>query len=149
MDRLTFTTEEIAELTGFSAEHIRQQIRKDRLRAAGGGKGTRYRVSRAELARWWSEEEDGGELFEEKPRAFLARAREELDRAMDVERPLEKLLDRQVGTPDDWKGPWEISAAQQRLDELGELLPETVDRLLDEKQESLNDRKDEWQEERR
>lgn len=146
MNRLTFTTEEIAELTGFSAEHIRQQIRKDRLQAAGGGKGTRYRVSRAELARWWNEEEEGGDLFEDQPRAFLARAREELDREMDVEQPIQDLLNRQVGVSSEWKGPWEISAAQQRLDELKEILPETIDRLLIQKQDELDERKDEWQE---
>lgn len=56
----TFTPSEAAELTGFSEETIRREIRAGDLKAA---EGHPQRISRPELARWWRDR-GGGELFD-------------------------------------------------------------------------------------
>lgn len=58
----TYSVREVSEVVGFSAETVRRHIRAGRLQAAGDG-GT-YRVSRAELERWWASL-GGGQLFAE------------------------------------------------------------------------------------
>ena len=60
----TYGLEEVAELIGVHAETVRRAIRAGDLNAF---KVTRnYRVSRAELSRWWASK-GGGVLFDDEP----------------------------------------------------------------------------------
>lgn len=61
--RQTYTVSEAAEMTGYHPESIRRHIRKNKLDAAQNGRGN-YRIARTEIARWWREELEGGELFD-------------------------------------------------------------------------------------
>jgi len=59
----TYSVEEAAELTGRSTATIRRHCQSGKLKAAGGGKGTSWQISRVELAEWW-QRQGGGRLFE-------------------------------------------------------------------------------------
>jgi excisionase family DNA binding protein len=59
----TYSPAEAADLTGYNAEYIRQLIREGDLAAFQARERGNYRISRAELARWWRDK-GGGELFE-------------------------------------------------------------------------------------
>lgn len=60
--KTTYCLAEAAELVGRSPETIRRYCAKGDLKAAGGGKGTEWRISRVELAAWWRRQ-GGGRLF--------------------------------------------------------------------------------------
>jgi len=61
--QVTFTVQEAAKITGRSPKTIRRHCNKGALKAAGGGRGTPYRISRPDLEAWWREQ-GGGVLFE-------------------------------------------------------------------------------------
>ena len=63
-DAKTYGLEEVAELLGVHAETVRRAIRGGELNAFKLARN--YRVSRAEIARWWASK-GGGVLFEEEP----------------------------------------------------------------------------------
>ena len=60
--KTTYSVPEAATLVGRSAETIRRHCASGNLKAAGGGKGTEWRISRTELADWWKRQ-GGGRLF--------------------------------------------------------------------------------------
>jgi excisionase family DNA binding protein len=60
--QVTFTVAEAAKITGRSVKTIRRHAKSGRLKAAGGGRGTPYRISRPDLEAWWREQ-GGGRLF--------------------------------------------------------------------------------------
>lgn len=62
---MTYTVKEAAIITGYSTESIRRNIRHGQLKAASGGRGDPYKISRTELGRWWKGR-GGGELFGDK-----------------------------------------------------------------------------------
>ena len=68
--RQVYKLNEVAELLGMHVETVRRAVRNGELRAAaigsGRGRGAGFRVSRAELARWWHAK-GGGELFGDMP----------------------------------------------------------------------------------
>ena len=68
----TYSIEEAAELTGRSAETIRRHCQAGKLKAAGGGKGSSWQISRVELADWWKRQ-GGGRLFERSTRSATYR----------------------------------------------------------------------------
>ena len=59
MDKVVYTVKEIAELTGFTEDHLRKEIRAGKLKAAGD---RIKRISAVELNRWWNAK-GGGDLF--------------------------------------------------------------------------------------
>ena len=61
MKPTTFGLEEVADIVGVHVETIRRAVRSGDLRAAKLRRN--YRVSRAELVRWWAAK-GGGVLFE-------------------------------------------------------------------------------------
>lgn len=63
MQKLTYSVTEAAAVVGFAAETLRRAIRRGTLIAAGGGKGSGYRISGVELERWWRDVKQGGDLF--------------------------------------------------------------------------------------
>ena len=60
--KTTYSVPEAATLVGRSAETIRRHCASGNLKAAGGGKGTEWRISRVELSDWWKRQ-GGGRLF--------------------------------------------------------------------------------------
>ena len=62
--KTTYSVQEAAQLTGRSTETIRRHCADGRMKAAGGGRGNTWRISRVELSAWW-ERQGGGRLFPE------------------------------------------------------------------------------------
>ena len=58
----TYSVQEVSKITNFCNETIRRQIRSGKLKAAGDGKNGSYRISEAELEKWWAKK-GGGDLF--------------------------------------------------------------------------------------
>jgi excisionase family DNA binding protein len=57
----TFTVQEVADLLNYSDTHIRRLLRKGDLAGVQTGRG--WRISRADLEEWWTEQ-GGNQLFD-------------------------------------------------------------------------------------
>lgn len=79
--KTTYSVEEAAKLTGRSAETIRRHCANGRLKAAGGGRGSTWRISRIELAKWWKQQ-GGGDLFPEDVRSGIDESIRRMSRAL-------------------------------------------------------------------
>lgn len=62
--KAAYTLREAAEVVSYSESTLRRAILAGDLKAIGGGRGERYRISGVELERWWRAK-GGGDLFPE------------------------------------------------------------------------------------